>query len=103
MASSILLGPSEISRAVSDANFYTILPEFSALRIKMDTMRANSKRGCSSCRMRRVVSNINSDFMHVVETLSDSGKERLKKYFGVDAIRYTHVDRIARKATTVSI
>ena len=40
--------------------------------------------------------------MRMLPTLTDDGKERLKKYFGVDTIKYNKVNRIARKIETVS-
>lgn len=103
MARTILLGASEISRAAGDDNFYKLLPEFSVLRVKMETMRANSKRGCTPCKKRREVMSTTADFMSIVPTLTADGNERLKRYFGADKIRYTRVDRVTRRAVSVEI
>ena len=101
MARTIVLGGSEAAAAVSDENFFRMMPEFSVLRVKMATMRANSKKGCTPCRKRREVASVSADFMSIVDTLSDDGRARLKKYFGVDGIRYTKVDRPTMRATVV--
>jgi len=103
MAETLEIGPTEINKAVSDANFYVMVPEFSTLRVKMETMKGNPKKGCTPCRMRHVINSINADFMHLISTLSDDGKARLKKYYGVDKIRYNKIDRVARKLMTVTI
>ena len=103
MARTIVLGPGEISSAVADNNFFRLLPEFAVLRVKLETMRANSKKGCTPCRKRREVASVNADFMSIVPTLSDDGKARLKKYYGADGIRYTTIDRRTMRATSVLI
>ena len=103
MARTIILGGPEVAKATSDDNFFRAMPEFAVLRVKMATMRANSKKGCTPCRKRREVASIAGDFMSILPTLSEDGKTRLKKYFGVDGIRYTKVDRPTMRATSVLI
>lgn len=98
----LTFGPNEITKALSDAKFFEQMPEFASLKVKMETMKANQKKGCVPCRARRIISSVNADFMRIVPTLSDQAKERLKKYYGVDTIKYNKVDRIARKVETVS-
>ena len=102
MAKIMTFGPSEISNALSDSTFFEKVPEFASLKVKMDAMRTNSKKGCAPCQARRMISSVNADFMRMLPTLTDDGKERLKKYFGVDTIKYNKVNRIARKIETVS-
>lgn len=101
MANNVEIGPSEINKALSDAEFFRKMPEFAVLRVKMDTAQKSSKRGCTPCRMRRIVSTMNSDFMRIIPTLSDDGKARFKKYFGADTISYNKVDRVARKVLNI--
>ena len=103
MAKTVEIGPAEISKALADANFFQLVPEFAPLRVKMETMKANSKRGCTSCRMRHIIGSINADFMHILPTLSDDGFSRLKKYYGADNIRYNKVDIVARKTLVITV
>lgn len=103
MAKIIELGPAEIAKATGDSSFFKQMPEFATLKIKMDTMRENSTRGCTPCRKRRIVASVNGDFMRLVNTLSADGKERLKKYYGADQIKYNTIDRVARKTYVVTI
>lgn len=103
MSTTIILGPAEISRATSDNNFYREMPEFAVLRVKMDTMKAASKKGCTPCRKRREAASVGADFMSIVPTLSEDGKARFKRYFGADKIRYTTIDRSARRAVSVEM
>lgn len=102
MAKTLEIGPAEISKAISDAEFYRAMPEFSILNTKMRVMKDNSKKGCTPCKMRRVVNSINADFMHILPTLSDDGKARFKKYYGVDEVKYNKIDRVARKMVTIT-
>ena len=103
MSKIIDIGPAEISKAVGDAEFFKQMPEFAVLKVKMETMKANSTRGCTPCRKRREVASINADFMRLLPTLSDDGKARLKKYYGADQIKYNTIDRVARKTYVVTI
>lgn len=103
MSKTIILGPSEIARATSDNNFFREMPEFAVLRVKMDTMKSASKKGCTPCRKRREAASISADFMSIVPTLSEDGKTRFKRYFGADNIRYTKIDRSERRAVSVEM
>lgn len=103
MARIIEIGPAEISKATGDAEFFKQMPEFAALKVKMDTMKESTTRGCTPCRHRRIVASVNGDFMRLVNTLSEDGKKRLKKYYDADQIKYNTVDRIARKTYVVTI
>lgn len=103
MADTLEIGPAEINKAMSDANFYAAMPEFASLRVKMDAAKAGSNKGCTPCKLRRIMGSANADFMRILPTLSDDGKKRLKKYYGVDSIKYNTIDRIARKTYVVTI
>lgn len=103
MARVVEIGPNEISRALTDAGFFRTMPEFAVLQVKMDTMKANPKKGCRPCKMRHLVNSINADFMHILPTLSDDGKSRIKQYYGADTLKYNKVDRVNRKLVTITI
>ena len=93
----VLLSDSLATRALSDPSFFVQLPEYSSLRAKMQTMHADLSSthsgGCGSCRKRRVVRTLFSDFMTVTNSLSPDGFTRLKGYFGAPALILNHVNQ----------
>lgn len=97
------IGPAEITKATTDENFYSAVPEFMSLKVKMATMREGTNKGCTPCKKRRQIASINADFMRILPTLSDDGKKRFKKYYGADQIKYNTIDRVARKTYVVTI
>lgn len=79
----MILSPSHITKAMSDSNFFTMMPEFSAVKKKIEAMHTNLGTGCTPCRRRRIATSLSSDFLSVLDGLSDESMKRMKKYFGV--------------------
>jgi len=105
MSRPTILSQSHIQRALADLKFYEALPEFGSLRVKMQTMKADltSGRGCSSCKQRRVVATLFNDFMSVASSLSDDGKERLRKYLGAESVMINRFDPVTRQVKLETI
>lgn len=82
----VMLGGSHISRAVSDPDFFRLMPEFASIRAQINTMHIdpNSKKGCNSCNKRRLHSNIDGNFASIASCLPDERAKVLKKYLGID-------------------
>lgn len=82
----IMLGGSHISRAVSDSNFFKLMPEFASIRAQIATMHMDvrSKMGCSSCNKRRLHANIDGNFAAIASRLPKERAKVLKKYLGLD-------------------
>ena len=78
-----ILSVDHIKRAIGDDNFYTMLPEFLAVKRKMEAMHVDYNRNCSDCRKRRIATSLTSDFVSVLTGLSDDGLARVKKYLAV--------------------
>lgn len=81
----VMLGGSHISRAVSDANFFRLMPEFASIRAQINTMHidTNLKKGCNSCNKRRLHANIDGNFAAIASCLPDERAKVLKRYLGI--------------------
>ena len=88
-----ILEGSHIQRAIGDPSFYAAMPEFLPIKKKIDSLHVDLGSGCSSCRRRRVAVTVNSDFVSVLNSLSQDGFSRLKKYMGVDRLLVRAMDR----------
>ena len=88
-----IFSPSHITRAISDNNFYTMMPEFLAIKKKMEAMHAAPGPGCSSCRKRRIATSLSSDFLSIMNSLPDQALSRMKAYLGVDRLLVRAADR----------
>ena len=91
----VLLGQSHIQRALSDDRFYGMLPEFLPVRRKMEAAHADLGTGCTPCRRRRLSASFSSDFVSILNSLSQDGLARLKKYLGVGRLLVRAMDRTA--------
>ena len=82
----IMLGGGHIAKAVSDDGFFRLMPEFTSIKVQMNTMHIdiNSKKGCNTCNKRRLHANIDGNFAAIASTLSDDRAKVLKKYLGID-------------------
>lgn len=80
-----MLGGAHIAKAVSDPNFFRVMPEYASIRAQIATMHidVNSKRGCSSCNKRRLHANIDGNFAAITSRLPDERAKVLKKYLGI--------------------
>lgn len=92
-----ILSVDHIKRAIGDANFYTALPEFLAVKRKMDAMHVDFNSGCSPCKKRRVATSLTSDFVSILTGLSDDGLARVKKYLGVPRLLVRSMNQQTRK------
>lgn len=88
-----ILSVDHIKRAIGDANFYTLMPEFLAVKRKMDAMHVNFNTGCSPCKKRRVATSLTSDFVSILTNMSDDGLGRMKKYLGVNKLLVRSVNK----------
>lgn len=81
----VMLCGSHISRAVSDENFFRLMPEFASIRAQIATMHIDvrSKKGCNTCNKRRLHANIDGNFAAIASRLPDERVRVLKKYLGV--------------------
>lgn len=94
----MILGADHVRKAIADPNFYQQMPEFAAVQAKVNTIKsASGKRGCSSCQQRRIQSSVHGDFVGVLNSLSTSAMERLKKYFGTDTLMINAFDTATGK------
>lgn len=82
----IMLGGAHIAKAVSDAAFFRLMPEFASVKAQIDTMHVdvNSKRGCRSCNRRRLHANIDGNFAAIASRLPEDRAKVLKRYLGLD-------------------
>lgn len=81
----VMLGGEHITRAVSDENFFRLMPEFASIRAQIATMHIdiNSKKGCNACNKRRLHTNIDGNFAAIASTLPAERAKELKKYLGI--------------------
>lgn len=81
----VMLGGVHIVKAVSDPNFFRLMPEFASIRAQIATMHIdiNSKRGCNACNKRRLHANIDGNFAAIASSLPDERAKVLKNYLGV--------------------
>jgi|GEM_PF-4919758 len=86
MKPGVMLGGSHISKAVSDASFFSLMPEFASIRAQIATMHIDvkSKKGCSSCNKRRLHTNIDGNFAAIASRLPAERARVLKNYLGID-------------------
>ncbi len=58
-----MLGGAHIAKAVSDSNFFKLMPEFASVEAQIRTMHIdiNSKKGCNACNKRRLHANIDGN------------------------------------------
>ena len=93
----VILGTDHIKRAIGDANFFTMMPEFLPIRKKMEAMHVDFSTGCSPCKKRRTAVSLSSDFTSILTSLSDDGLKRIKKYLGVNGLLVRTVNRQTNK------
>ena len=82
----VMLGGEHIAKAVSDPEFFKVMPEFASIKAQIDTMHIdiNSKKGCNACNKRRLHANIDGNFAAIVSRLPDGRAKALKKYLGIE-------------------
>lgn len=88
----LTIGRQEATQALSDEKFLSSFPMFKTIRSKSDMLKKSSAAGCSSCRQRRIASNLTLDFLNVLKTLPVSEVAKIKQYFGYDKMMYTRFD-----------
>ena len=89
----VILEAAHITRAITDPNFYALMPEFLPVKRKVEALHVDLNKGCSSCKKRRVASSVNSDFVSVLNSLSGDALKRLKKYVGAERLLIRAMDR----------
>jgi len=91
---SSLLGHNHLSRVINDPNFYALLPEFSPMRARAKALQVDmeSKRGCSSCKKRKMADNIFAEFARTVLLLSPDRVATFKKHLGIDKLMINVLD-----------
>lgn len=77
-----ILSTDHINRAIADDNFYTLMPEFLTVKKKLEASHTPAV-GCQPCQKRRAAIALSSDFVSILNTLSDDRLQVLKRYIGV--------------------
>lgn len=97
----VVLGPEHVKKAIVDPEFFSKLPEFLTVKHKLEAMHANlnSNKGCSSCKMRRAVNTVYSDFARIASSLSLDGLTRLKDYLKAEKLVINRMDPITRRVS----
>lgn len=87
-----------VSTALTDGSFYTVMPEFKTLSIKLKSLNVDiaKPKGCTGCQKRRIESNMFKDFLYVVQALDTNGIQRLKSYFKLDKLMINVQDPITK-------
>lgn len=85
----VMLGGAHIVKAVTDPNFFRLMPEFASVKAQIETMHVDvrSKKGCNACNKRRLHANIDGNFAAIVSRLPDDRAKVLKKYLGIEEDR----------------
>lgn len=82
----VMLGGYHISKAINDANFFKLMPEFASVKAQIATMHIDPspKKGCGPCAKRRLHANIDGNFAAIAASLSEDRAKVLKKYLGIE-------------------
>jgi len=92
-----ILSSSHITKAIADSNFFTMMPEFSAIKRKMESMHTDLGPGCKPCKKRRIAASLSSDFLSIMNSLPDASLRKLKAYYGVPRLLVRAVDKSSGK------
>lgn len=93
-----------VTKALSDPACYNNVPGFKALRdlaININKQVTNGK-GCSSCKKRRLLGNLMTEFGRTVAGLDDTGRQKLREYFKRPLLITTRNPKTG-KVTTIKI
>jgi hypothetical protein len=101
-----ILSTQMVQRAVNDPGFFSVMPEFMPLKATLAAARAAIKsaetgRGCSSCRKRRVFAGVFSEFLRTARGLPADRIEALKGYLGVSGLMASVIDPATRRAVLI--
>lgn len=88
----VILQASHVRNAIADPNFYAIMPEFLPLKRKVEALHMDLGKGCSTCAKRRAMDTTSADFVSILNSLSQDGLVRLKKYIGAGRLLIRAVD-----------
>ena len=88
----VILQASHVRNAIADPNFYALMPEFLPLKRKVEALHVDLKKGCLSCNRRRVMDTTTGDFVSILNSLSQDGLLRLKKYVGAGRLLIRAMD-----------
>ena len=93
-----MISLSTANRCLADEKFYTVLPEFSSLKLEMNSLSKSSQRtGCSSCMQKRKFHNIGIKFMYIVQSLSPASLAKFKNFLGVEKLMYQGLNKSTNK------
>ena len=83
-----ILSYSMVSQGLMDPKFYELLPEFSTLKNKLQTLNINITKpsGCRGCQKRKLETNLFKDFLSVTQSLDENGISRFKEYYKLDKL-----------------
>ena len=96
----VMFGGTHFRQAISDESFFKKLPQFLPIKAKMAAMHADlgSKKGCSTCRQRRVQVNLERDFASILSALDPASRKAFKDHFGVKRMVVHAVDPVKHTA-----
>ena len=105
MAKTAILGGTHITQAMSDSEFFALMPEFLSVKEQQDAMHIDlsSKKGCNSCNKRRYHANIDSNFAVIASELHPVRAAVLKKYLGVDKLLIRAINPATRQPFTKEV
>ena len=101
MPNTKILSYSMVSASLTDAVFYSSMPEFRTLAPKLTTLHIDITKpaSCTGCQRRRIENTLFKDYMHVVQSLDASGLQRLKTYFKLDSLMVNVQDNITKQVS----
>ena len=83
-----------VRKLLAAQDFYAAFVEFRQLESKLKTMNVdlNTGRGCKGCKGRRVESNLFSDFLLILRSLSPDRVTKLKQHLDIGGLMYSAQD-----------
>ena len=94
-----MLSLSTANRCLRDESFYSLLPEFTALKMEMVASSPTAQRtgGCSSCAQKKRFHNIGIKFMYIVQSLSPTSLAKFKHFVGAEKLMYQGLNKSTNK------
>lgn len=94
-----LLSQGMVDRALADNAFYAQLPEFTQLRGSVTTTVKVNNGNCSRCGRTKQKLNTFNNFSTLSTALTQDGRDRLKRYFGVTGLMLNIIDPNSKQVT----
>ena len=93
-----MLSLSTANRCLRDESFFSILPEFSSLKMELAASAAAQRTGgCSSCAQKKKFHNIGIKFMYIVQSLPPTSLAKFKHFIGAEKLMYQGLNKSTNK------